>query len=421
MNYKTSNPRPNKLERYIKDNKSGEEVRNYDGVDYNLGIVTLPIDYPFYNLQNARTREDCRQLCVDKGLEKHTFTKKNYTSKSAQDFYHEIIYDHAQREKEAYEETFEHGFQRDPILLSHDGIIANGNTRMSYWREHQTFSEIKCLVFKEGIKFREILKLVNKDDSGKDITQKYLWYQRALQAKEWLEEDKNKNNGELNAAQYKQLAEDCQYDGKADLLKKIEVYDLAIEFLENDNFVPKTFKELRDTGAGSQYGKQSFETLQKLKSANENNLSPEQINHLKNISFHLIETNAKGHDMSAHSAIENIWSTPSLKKIKEKYPDSDSDPLLDDESEDERPPYQPPSSTEMDKVVDDAIRKNKIEKQKGEKKRLSRNIKKISEDIDVWIKDLLPANQDIKAATKSFESLETSVKNLKKELKKYKT
>jgi len=419
MSYTTKNIKKDDLIKYIETNKKGEKKETHDGTSYTLDLVTVPIDYLYYNLENARSREDCRQKVQDEGWEQSMFRIGNVESSSAQNEYHKIIYKHALIEKVDYLETFKTGAdQRFEIYISYDGIIVNGNTRMSWWRENATFSEIECKVFNESVLWRTLLKIVNKSDSGADITQKYLWYQRALQAKELLELDREEKGAELDDGQFKKLASDCQFMGKTDLLRKIAQYDLAITFLNKGYPDFKTFEDIKRNG-GNKFGKQSFETLEKKQSERKKDVTNTVFNALTEASFNLISNRAKEiGGISAHSAIESTWSENNIQQYEERLTEPDVDILTGGDEETPKDPDKKKKITPEEEIIiiKETLRKKTIKDKKNQKNLLAKNLKEIALTLDTYTEDMINDSQDLKAAKKAFIQLEASMETMKKAL-----
>ena len=70
--------------------------------------------------------------------------------------------------------------QTEAIIISSEGIIFNGNTRVSYWREIG-YTSVECEVILNLTDPQDIWPIVNAIDPNQDIKQDIRWYNRIKQ------------------------------------------------------------------------------------------------------------------------------------------------------------------------------------------------------------------------------------------------
>lgn len=155
------------------------ERRNNTRIEYKfriggiaLPIISLPIDFLIYRLENYRTR-DTQLSLIAAGKEAHGFfdpeRRENATVQLTQ---HKILFEQAQTGSgetitPIYSELGRVAMQTEDLIISADGIVVNGNRRLSAMRElwasdpakFSKFSQVSCSVLPESASPTEILKL----------------------------------------------------------------------------------------------------------------------------------------------------------------------------------------------------------------------------------------------------------------------
>ena len=90
--YKSSNPDKGALKKAI-----DAELKNASVEDqmldrmYKFKVIELPLNYPYYNLENVRTTTACEEYAKKNNLPSDYFSRKNFWLTAAQDHYHEVI------------------------------------------------------------------------------------------------------------------------------------------------------------------------------------------------------------------------------------------------------------------------------------------------------------------------------------------
>ena len=148
-------------------NEFGEIIYDFRSDTYKPKVISLPIKYPVYRMENCRTFSAQQTEIARKNLDKDFFTKGQEKS-TAQQSQHEILYSLANQSNESVTSIFkvlqEEG-QREDILITDTGIVVNGNRRLSAMRElmrrkdesvDDRFSNIRCAVLPPDVTHDEV-------------------------------------------------------------------------------------------------------------------------------------------------------------------------------------------------------------------------------------------------------------------------
>lgn len=157
--------------------KDAQERRDYrkeykfrNGAE--IPLITLPMQYLIYRLENYRTR-DTQLSLVATGLEEPGFfNPRNQESPSAQRKQHQILFDQAQKGsgesiQPIYAELSRVNQQTEDLIITSTGVVVNGNRRLSAMRElwesdpqkFSSFAYIQCSVLPDSATPKEILML----------------------------------------------------------------------------------------------------------------------------------------------------------------------------------------------------------------------------------------------------------------------
>jgi len=137
-----------------------------------LAVITLPIDYLIYRLENYRTGDKQLSLVATGKVAPGFFSPSRREDASVQQKQHEILLEHAQTGsgetiKPIFDELARVAEQTDDLIISADGVVVNGNRRLSAMREllredaerFRKFADVVCAVLPESTTPAEILKL----------------------------------------------------------------------------------------------------------------------------------------------------------------------------------------------------------------------------------------------------------------------
>ncbi len=169
-----------------------------------LALITLPITHIIYNADNVRIRDKVLTEFEIENTDTEKFDQHFYSKREnfeTQKFIHSVLSELAHAtDADIYTRLKQTQVQRDPILIDTDGVIVDGNRRMSSIRELYTenpadfpeFNEIECVVipradrqnnkeFEHQIHFADTLQL------------EYTWLNKALEAQRLEAERKDRD------------------------------------------------------------------------------------------------------------------------------------------------------------------------------------------------------------------------------------
>ncbi|MGJ4745451.1 hypothetical protein ACQV5M_03740 [Leptospira sp. SA-E8] len=161
----------------------------------NLPEVTLSIDLPVYRVANGRTKtyqmEYTRQRL--KGKKDESFFAQGEEDVETQKAQHEILYALSSEGKgesiiSIKEKLEQDAHQTEPILISREGVVINGNRRLAAMRElfsedsakYSGFSHINALVLGPGVTEEELLTIEFKMQMAPESKLPYSWVNQAL-------------------------------------------------------------------------------------------------------------------------------------------------------------------------------------------------------------------------------------------------
>lgn len=132
-------------------------VYEFRGDKVNLPVIHLPIHLPVYRMDNCRAFSAQQTEIATKGLDKNFFSKGQELNSTNQ-IQHNILVRLANEERQSIAsivKTLESEGQRESILISHTGVVVNGNRRLAAMRElyqdkdgtvDNRFSYVNCAV-----------------------------------------------------------------------------------------------------------------------------------------------------------------------------------------------------------------------------------------------------------------------------------
>ncbi|MCV4290445.1 hypothetical protein OH708_21260 [Pseudomonas capsici] len=162
------------IARQVKDAQARRDHRKEykfrGGVD--IPLVTLPLAYLIYRLENYRTRDTQLSLVATGVEELGFFNPQNQESPSAQRKQHQILFEQAQKGsgesvQPIYDELRRVAQQTEDLIVTSSGVVVNGNRRLSAMRElwesdpqkFKSFEYVQCSVLPESATAKEILML----------------------------------------------------------------------------------------------------------------------------------------------------------------------------------------------------------------------------------------------------------------------
>ena len=374
MSYEVKPMQREELAKKIKEKadvaiKNGDvKILMHNKQPYEFPRIKLRKDWLYYNLQNDRTLTKTREFIEENDKEKEYFDKDKIFNYGQQKDYHNIIKTFIPLGKEnnmpkVFSATND---QRDPLYVTYSGVMANGNTRLSCFREYDLFDEIECLLFPEDYSgdWGFIRQFVDKQDNAQDIKTEYPWYARAERIEKNIIEMK-KNNPDLSENEiFEDLYKKMQYQSKKEIKLNYEMLKLARKFIDRGYKKFKKLSDLEDIGVGEGAGIQVFTTLATVKRTYESKGIPLNVKERKlNDSFEVIASGNTGEMSSRHLAIQALWAKNNvdlaIKKLVELDGDTPLNPLggdkiPDDEKSEkyESDPYLGQSEKDRTKTLD---------------------------------------------------------------------
>lgn len=423
--YKSSNPVPEILLKEIESQlKNAPVERQMLDRMYDFKVIELPLGYPYYNLENVRTTTACEEYAKKNNLPPDYFSSKNFWLKKAQDHYHQIIFNQLDETgaSERYKKIFQENeaTQTDKLFLTPDGILINGNSRTSWWRETKpkNIGKVKYYVFDKGYTFEEMTKAILVADEDVDITESYPWFELAKNARTELNQLNSPSKNDLT-----NIADKYRYGNIPALNQAIDKLELAEDFLQRGYKGFDYFSDLSELGA--EKGTQVFSTLEagirNSRSDQYKTLDDSDREQIKSDCFFLIADQVKSFDeeTSAHLAVQKRWKKEALQEIiknKSTKVSPSTDVLKrNNKKTSSKQQIKKPTLKEVKKrqaAVGTAIT---ISRSQQKKLALKELIEKVSGQVSSWDK-MLNSNTDIPKTKKAFTKLESELKSFSKKL-----
>ena len=312
-NPKNQNELKLEIEKKVKDAKADKQTKTirHNRESYEFTIISINRDWLYFNIQNDRTLSAIEEFIKEKKLDDDYFSEKNTFNLEQQRNYQTIIQEFVPGEMvKVFQKTLD---QRDPIYLTPEGIVANGNTRLACWRKEELFNQVNCLVFPSDFSgdWDLIREIVDGQDNAPDIKTDYPWHARAKRIV------KNRENGKT----YDEIAEKMQYANMAEAETHHNMLKLAEEFLDKGYEGFSKLSDLNKIGAGA--GLQVFGTFAKSRFAKKyDRLDTKIKDKLSAYCFECIGTGNQGNFASLHLAVQNIWSPDLIQRELKLLEDS---------------------------------------------------------------------------------------------------
>jgi hypothetical protein len=433
MNYEVNPMVQNELREKIKEKANAAVKRGdvktlmHNKQKYVFPRVKLRKDWLYYNLQNDRTLTKAREFCEenDKGLD--YFAEENFFNIQQQKDYHKIISGFVPASMAKILKATND--QRDPLYVTYEGIMANGNTRLSCFRENGYFEEIDCLIFPEDFSsdWNFIRQFVDKQDNAQDFSTDYPWYARAERI------EKNIEEMNLDEPDYKTIADNMQYKDAKEARLHHDMLELARRFIENEQYSDyERLSDLEKLGVGEGAGIQVFTTLATVRRTNKKvDIAIKE--KLTAMSFRVIATGETSPFASRHLAVSNIWSKNNildeLRKLEEKDGSKALNVLGGEKVSDDKKslssydskPFDGKDEKEIEKITDEFLNKTAAIKEATTASTMRAAYKKgLNGFISKW-KSLnehsLKADTDLAGIDQIIDELDELIKETKSKIK----
>ena len=340
-----------------KDNINKNIERNYsNNIDIEFWRIKIPKDLLLYYLGNNRTGSLCKDFIKRKNAEGNNlpedyFDIKNMSRVDVQQDYHEIIFNEANHEIIAEQYQLQ-GEQLDEIYITAEGVVVNGNSRLSTIREKLNWAEVECYVYPDiySNKWEIIESHTSQRDNKVNFAQEDPWYSKAHTYEKYFALGRDP----VQIAELMNYSKGSDKKKIQDMEADVQMCLLAQEFLDSDKFDKYEYLiDLKKLGSDS--GLQVFKTMSgRLQSLSKGILPPQFKLEVKNLCFGIISTGNKGAAKSLHEAISLVLGDNNVRALVQKKIQKNS------KKEDSSKKPKRSKKDEIDKSVDDAIINKKI-------------------------------------------------------------
>lgn len=199
---------------------------------HQLEVFNVKNDIPKFRLQNGRIRHQILKLMSDPATKE---ILKDETSEAAQDLIAKQL-EPLLKEKNLDSLMQKSGVQQSPLLLTHDGIVVNGNRRLAYMRSVD-FADgyVEVARLPEGtddLEIRNIELTLQMAEEGKS---EYAWINQILTIRDDMREGMTE----------KQLIDAMVGHKPADVRKMIRMVSLIDDFLKRRG-TPEDYSAIGD-------------------------------------------------------------------------------------------------------------------------------------------------------------------------------
>lgn len=204
-----------------------------------LPIYDVPLDLPLYRLENGRTMDRQAEYLAQHPELPSGFFRSDMESAVAQRVQHSLLVALSRESKNLFAE-FKTEKQSEPIILSSQGVVINGNRRLSTWRQlyqddtanYKHFSTIEIVILPLCDE-RDLDDLEATLQLKEDLKAEYSWTSQGLMYREKRDQH-NYTEAEISA----------KYDIDEQELKELfDSLDYAITYLESRG-TPQRYSEL---------------------------------------------------------------------------------------------------------------------------------------------------------------------------------
>ncbi|MFO6421539.1 hypothetical protein ACLBKS_15180 [Hylemonella sp. W303a] len=287
-----------------KQNRTKREMK-FRGGRESLAIIQISIHHLLYRLENFRTISDQMSQVASGKVDENLFAPSRREDISAQAAQHEILLKLAQTGsgesiKPIYDELIRVKEQTEDLIISADGVVVNGNRRLSAMREllagpdsqlFADFENVSCAVLPESATDEEIVALEIELQMQPDTKLPYDWTAVALAARE------------LKARNYsdERIAGMMNRD-KEEILRLVKMIDGADLYLTDHLNRSRDYNALEET-------EQAFKQIAIRNLAKTDNPALREVT--RRFDFLLVE-NRDEIELRAYELINNIEGNPEL-------------------------------------------------------------------------------------------------------------
>ena len=398
--FRNIDPAATKLKIESKMNGKPSVDRTRGGKSHQFIKIDMPINELFYFTENVRTLDITEEFIKNESKPDDYFSYQNLFSSAVQNDYHKIIFKEAQKKEETYRKKFGDGQdikgeenQTEAIIISSEGIIFNGNTRTSYWREID-YSVVECEVILNITDPQDIWPIVNAIDPNQDIKQDIRWYNRIKQLRK---NSPNDNASDLAKKASLSLNVYKKYDG---------MYTLAEDFISRNYPGRDSFKNL-SPGFGE--AEQAFDSFYKgMKKIEEKSTSFQE--KIKLIVHGLMISEEFEGQVYKH--IDKIFHQANLsEELKNNNSEEENTSILDNDIIENNKTFEEITNEASD-ALDEAERRKMLHDSSNQKQAFSKSIQKSAKQIRS-ARAYLSQDYDKSSANEALTDLEAAIEEIK--------
>lgn len=178
--------------------KNTYTIYEYQNQRTNLPVIRIDISQPIYRMANFRTRTAQIQYIHEREVPTDFF-RSGQENESAQRAQHDILVAFAAKGSFSVTPIMEQLHaeeQRQPLLITSDGVVVNGNRRLAAMRELFTqdpvrfsnFAYVDCAVLPASVTPNEIVEIEVRLQMQKETKLPYGWIEESIAIREMLNE-----------------------------------------------------------------------------------------------------------------------------------------------------------------------------------------------------------------------------------------
>ena len=172
-------------------------IYEYQNQRTELPVVRLKVELPIYRMANFRTRTAQIKHVRDRELD-NDFFSSGQENESAQRAQHDILVAFAAKGRSSsvtpIMDQLHTEEQREPLLITSDGVVVNGNRRLAAMRElfaqdpvqFSHFAYVDCAVLSTSITPSEIVEIEVRLQMRRETKLPYGWIEESIAIREML-------------------------------------------------------------------------------------------------------------------------------------------------------------------------------------------------------------------------------------------
>jgi hypothetical protein len=223
--------REEKISNLEQESKKTEPFYEYQNRLHDLKVINVPLSLPIYRMANFRTRT-AQQAYLRREGKPTDYFLSGEENEAAQQRQHDFLLKFAKEGRQGsitpIIDVLKSEKQRQPILITHCGVVVNGNRRLAAMRslyaedsaQFREFSHVKCQVLPTTATIDEVVEVEVRLQMKQRTELDYEWINECIAVKELR--DGGKSEKELMAMMNK---------------KKSEIYDAINALTEADLYL----------------------------------------------------------------------------------------------------------------------------------------------------------------------------------------